>query len=119
MVRSRGQRTSDVVIGEIVDLRRRGFRFIALADDNFYPVSLTDLRLAEQQGNTARVSELKGIRAERFELMDKLAELPNDMVFFTQITMEAGEDTAISRRDAQGATSRARWSAWNRSPPKD
>ena len=100
-------RTSDVVVREIVDLRRRGFRFIALADDNFYPVSLADLRLAEQQGNTARVAELHGIRAERFELMRKLAELPKDMVFFTQITMEAGEDTeyldAMRRANIKGA----------------
>lgn len=41
------QRSSDVVMEEIVQLRRLGFRFIALADDNFYPVTLTDLRLAE------------------------------------------------------------------------
>ena len=34
------QRASDVVIEEIVQLRRLGFRFIALADDNFYPVTL-------------------------------------------------------------------------------
>src|SRR5665213_746602 len=54
-------RTADVVMSEIVDLRRRGFRFIALADDNFYPVSLEDLRLAKMQGNTARVAELEGI----------------------------------------------------------
>ena len=47
------QRASDVVIEEIVQLRRLGFRFIALADDNFYPVTLTDIRLAEKQGNTA------------------------------------------------------------------
>ena len=32
--------SSDAVIEEIVELRRRGFRFIALADDNFYPVAL-------------------------------------------------------------------------------
>jgi tRNA A37 methylthiotransferase MiaB len=86
------QRASDPVMEEIVDLRRKGFRFIALADDNFYPVSLTDIRLAERQGNEHRVAELKGIRAERFELMERLAELPKDMVFFTQITMEAAED---------------------------
>jgi hypothetical protein len=30
------------VIDEIVNLRQIGFRFIALADDNFYPVTLTD-----------------------------------------------------------------------------
>jgi hypothetical protein len=80
------------VIEEIVQLRRLGFRFIALADDNFYPVTITDLKLAEQQKNTARLNELKALRGERFELMNRLAKLPDDMVFFTQITMEAAED---------------------------
>lgn len=87
------QRASQVVIEEIVQLRRLGFRFIALADDNFYPVTFTDLRLAEEQRNAHRLNELKLIRAERFELMARLAQLPPDMVFFTQITMEAAEDT--------------------------
>jgi radical SAM superfamily enzyme YgiQ (UPF0313 family) len=86
------QRTSDAVIEEIVQLRRTGFRFIALADDNFYPVSLTDIRLAERQQNAHRVAELQEIRRERFELMARLALLPRDTVFFTQITMEAAED---------------------------
>ncbi len=86
------QRSSDVVIEEIVQLRRMGFRFIALADDNFYPVTLTDMRLAEEQHNTERLNELKTIRAERFSLMGRLAQLPSDTVFFTQITMEAAED---------------------------
>ena len=89
------QRSSDVVIEEIVQLRRMGFRFIALADDNFYPVTLTDIRLAEEQHNTQRVNELKAIRDERFELMARLAQLPKDTIFFTQITMEAAEDTAF------------------------
>ena len=87
------QRGSDVVMQEIVQLRRLGFRFIALADDNFYPVTLTDLRLAEEQHNAARLNELRTIRAERFELMARLAQLPADTIFFTQITMEAAEDT--------------------------
>lgn len=86
------QRPSDPVIEEIVELRRRGFRFIALADDNFYPVSLTDIKLAERQNNVGKVATLKAIRSERFELMERLAELPKDMVFFTQITMESAED---------------------------
>ena len=86
------QRPSDVVIEEIVALRRQGFRFIALADDNFYPVSLTDIALAERQGNQHKVEELRAIRAERFELMERLAEMPSDMTFFTQITMESAED---------------------------
>lgn len=86
------QRGLDAVIEEIVQLRRRGFRFIALADDNFYPVSLTDIALAERQNNQQKLSELRTMRNERFELMARLAELPNDMIFFTQITMEAAED---------------------------
>jgi radical SAM superfamily enzyme YgiQ (UPF0313 family) len=89
------QRSVDAVIDEIVDLRRRGFRFIALADDNFYPVALADLAMAERQRNLPRLESLRALRAERFELMERLAELPADMVFFTQITMEAAEDTAF------------------------
>jgi radical SAM superfamily enzyme YgiQ (UPF0313 family) len=86
------QRSSDAVIEEIVELRRLGFCFIALADDNFYPVTLSDLRLAKRQNNSARLHELESMRAERFELMSRLAKLPPDMCFFTQITMEAAED---------------------------
>ena len=89
------QRRVDVVVEEILDLRRRGFRFVALADDNFYPVTLTDLAMAERQGNVVRLEQLRALRTERFELMDRLAQLPSDMVFFTQITMEAAEDTAF------------------------
>ena len=101
------QRLSDVVIQEIVELRRLGYRFIALADDNFYPVTLTDIKLAEKQGNVDRVAELTGLRAERFELMEKMSKLPADMIFFTQITMEAAEDTdfldAMKRANIKGA----------------
>ena len=101
------QRASDGVIDEIVQLRRKGFRFIALADDNFYPVTLTDLRLARQQGNVERIAELESIRAERFVLMARLAELPKDMVFYTQITMEAAEDVdflkAMNKARIKGA----------------
>jgi Radical SAM superfamily len=86
------QRSSDAVMEEVVQLRRLGFRFIALADDNFYPVTLTDLKLAQQQNNVERLNELKAIRGERFELMARLAQLPKDTILFTQITMEAGED---------------------------
>jgi radical SAM superfamily enzyme YgiQ (UPF0313 family) len=100
-------READPVIEEIVQLRRMGYRFIALADDNFYPVTLTDIKLAERQGNAERVTELKALRAERFRLMDKLAQLPKDMVFFTQITMEAAEDldflAAMKKANIKGA----------------
>ena len=101
------QRASDAVIEEVVQLRRLGFRFVALADDNFYPVTLTDLDLASRQQNDHRLAELKAIREERFELMSKLAMLPDDMVFFTQITMEAAEDAdfldAMRRARIKGA----------------
>ena len=89
------QRSSDAVIEEIVELRRMGYRFIALADDNFYPVTLADIALAEQQNNTSRVAELRRLRRERFEFMDRLADLPPDTILFTQITMEAAEDPAF------------------------
>jgi radical SAM superfamily enzyme YgiQ (UPF0313 family) len=86
------QRAVDAVVEEIVELRRRGYRFVVLADDNFYPVTLTDIAMVERQRNWARVEQLRALRAERFELMTRLAKLPRDMVFYTQITMEAAED---------------------------
>jgi radical SAM superfamily enzyme YgiQ (UPF0313 family) len=101
------QRQYQSVIDEIVELRRMGFRFIALADDNFYPVTLTDLRLAREQNNIAKLEELTAIRRERFQLMEELAKLPKDMVFYTQITMEAGEDVeyldAMRKANIKGA----------------
>jgi radical SAM superfamily enzyme YgiQ (UPF0313 family) len=101
------QRRFQSVVDEIVALRRLGFRFIALADDNFYPVTFTDLRLAKEQNNLARLEELTAIRAERFHLMEELAKLPKDMVFYTQMTMEAGEDVvfldAMKKANIKGA----------------
>ena len=85
-------RSADAVVREVVELRRMGFRFIALADDNFYPVTLKDLEMAARRADPRRLEELKAMRAERFELMRRLAQLPSDLVFFTQITMEAAED---------------------------
>ena len=100
------QRASDIVVQEIVELRRKGFRFILLADDNFYPVTQHDVELEERR-NGARLEVLKAIRAERFELLDRLAELPHDMVFLTQITMEAADDDeyldAMKRANVKGA----------------
>ena len=100
-------READPVVEEIVELRRMGYRFIALADDNFYPVTLTDIELARRQNNEGRVSELQRLRADRFRLMEQLANLPSDMVFYTQITMEAAEDpqflTAMRKANIKGA----------------
>jgi radical SAM superfamily enzyme YgiQ (UPF0313 family) len=101
------QRHVDRVLDEIVALRRRGFRFIALADDNFYPVTLEDLRMASRRQDPGQLQRLQATRAERFELMEALAKLPSDTVFFTQITMEAAEDPefldAMRRAHIKGA----------------
>jgi radical SAM superfamily enzyme YgiQ (UPF0313 family) len=97
----------DQVLDEVVELRRRGFRFIALADDNFYPVTLEDLRMASRRADRSNLERLQAIRAERFELMEALAQLPEDTVFYTQITMEAAEDPefldAMRRAHIRGA----------------
>jgi radical SAM superfamily enzyme YgiQ (UPF0313 family) len=101
------QRASDVVLEEVVQLRRMGFRFILLADDNFYPVTKRDLDLAALQRDAARLEALTAIRNERFELMDRLSRLPPDTMFFTQITMEAADDPeylrAMKRARVKGA----------------
>jgi tRNA A37 methylthiotransferase MiaB len=83
------QRAVDMVVREIV------FRFIALADDNFYPVTVEDLAMARRRKDQTRLRELEALRRERFDLMAALAQLPGDTVFFTQITMEAAEDPAF------------------------
>jgi radical SAM superfamily enzyme YgiQ (UPF0313 family) len=86
------QRGVDRVVREVVELRRLGFKFIALADDNFYPVTLEDLAAARRRSDPTRLRELEALRQERFDLMAELAKLPGDLVFYTQITMEAAED---------------------------
>jgi hypothetical protein len=100
-------RSVDDVVEEIVALRRLGFRFIALADDNFYPVTLEDLRMAARRKDDAQLRALQAIRDERLELMARLEQLPDDMVFYTQITMEAAEDPeylqAMRRAHIRGA----------------
>jgi hypothetical protein len=75
-------------------------------------VTLTDLRLAEEQNNTARLNELKAILAERFTLMRRLIQLPPDTIFFTQITMEGAEDPEFLNA-CRGRTLRALLSGWN------
>jgi hypothetical protein len=101
------QRHVERVVDEIVDLRRRGFRFIVLADDNFYPVTLEDLRMAGRRQDRSHLDQLTAIRAERFALMAALEFLPADTVFLTQITMEAAEDPefldAMRRAHIRGA----------------
>ena len=49
------QRGVSGVVREIVELRRQGFRFILLADDNFYPVTLQDLEQAKRRAEIPAV----------------------------------------------------------------
>ena len=101
------QRAVEAVVREVVALRRKGFRFIVLADDNFYPVTRADLAAADRRSDKRHFDELTALRQERFELMAQLEQLPADTVFFTQITMEAAEDpeflTAMRRARIRGA----------------
>ena len=63
--------------------------------------------MARRRADKTRLHELEALRAERFELMAQLEQLPDDIVFFTQITMEAAEDTefldAMKRAHIRGA----------------
>ncbi len=101
------QRRVTEVVREVVELRRMGFRFILLADDNFYPVTLADLAAARRRADGTQLATLMALREERFELMKRLEALPSDMVFYTQITMEAAEDleflAAMRRARIRGA----------------
>ncbi len=101
------EREVDEVIREIVELRRLGFRFILLADDNFYPVTMDDLKAAARRHDPRWLDELTAIRNQRMALMAELARLPEDLVFYTQITMEAAEDEgfldAMHRARIRGA----------------
>jgi len=91
------QRPIEAVIGEVVALRRLGYRFIALADDNFYSVSLRDLQKADRRGDKSHYTKLLSLRRERFRLMEQLSQIDGDIICFTQITMEAAEDEEFLR----------------------
>ena len=111
--RTDGQKPRHATVGrgrrsEIVELRRKGFRFIVLADDNFYPVTLADSRMAAARADKQHAARRwPRCDEERFELMAALEQLPDDMVFYTQITMEAAEDPefleAMRRARIRGA----------------
>jgi hypothetical protein len=63
--------------------------------------------MAARRQDRSQLERLQAIRAERFALMEGLAQLPDDTVFFTQITMEAAEDPefldAMRRAHIKGA----------------
>lgn len=83
-------RANDAIVQEVKYLYQAGFRVVLFADDNFYPYTLHDI-------NEARSEEQRRViehgRHDRLELLAQLAaEIPDDMKFVTQITMEVAED---------------------------
>ena len=83
-------RANDGIIQEVQELHRAGFRVVMFADDNFYPYTRKDIanaRTAEDRHT------LEAGLEKRFDLLNRLAEeVPKDMNFFTQITMEVADD---------------------------
>lgn len=83
-------RNNDLIIQELLYLHSQGFRLIMLADDNFYPYTLQDIREAK---SPERRKTLETGMAERYDLMERLSrEVPKEVTFYTQITMEVGDD---------------------------
>ncbi len=98
-------RTNDGIVAEAQYLYRAGFRFIMFADDNFYPYTRDDIANAR---NPAERERLEAGMAQRFDLLKRLAEeTPEDLFFFTQITMEVADDpeylAAMKRAGLAGA----------------
>src|SRR5206468_916109 len=59
------------------------------------PVEWTEPRSSRAGGICCRRAATCGHRCRRCALMARLSRLPDDMVFYTQITMEAAEDPAF------------------------
>ena len=83
-------RANDGIIQEVQELHRAGFRVVMFADDNFYPYTRKDI------ANARTAEDRRTLEAgleKRFDLLNRLAEeVPKDMNFFTQITMEVADD---------------------------
>lgn len=98
-------RTNDAIIEELKQLYKAGFRLVMFADDNFYPYTREDIANARSAGKKL---ELEAGMEQRFDLLERLAtEIPSDMRFCTQITMEVADDpeylAAMKRAHVTGA----------------
>lgn len=83
-------RANDSIMEEIQYLYRAGFRLVFFADDNFYPYTLEDIAQARSVEDRTRLET--GMQ-QRLDLLGRLAsEVPSDMFFCTQITMEVADD---------------------------
>jgi radical SAM superfamily enzyme YgiQ (UPF0313 family) len=98
-------RANDAILAELHSLYRAGFRLVFFADDNFYPHTRADIEASRSPEARRTIEEG---REERLELLHRLAtELPPDMHFCTQITMEVADDpefmAAMKRGRIEGA----------------
>lgn len=98
-------RANDAIVQEVHQLYRAGFRVVMFADDNFYPYSRADIANAR---NAEQKRSLEAGLAERMDLLNLLAEeVPKDMSFITQITIEVADDpeylAAMKRAHVAGA----------------
>jgi radical SAM superfamily enzyme YgiQ (UPF0313 family) len=83
-------RATDAILHEVQFLYRAGFRLVMFADDNFYPYTLEDIA---QKRSPELSQRARAGREERLQLLDRLAQdVPRDMHFCTQITMEVADD---------------------------
>ncbi len=81
---------NDAILLELKYLYAAGFRVVLLADDNFYPYTLEDIKNADSE---ERAQELQAGYDGRLELLERIAEeIPNDMRFCTQVTLEVAEN---------------------------
>jgi len=83
-------RTNDAILQELRFLYKAGFRTVLFADDNFYPYTLESI----ENARTEEDRELqKAGYGNRLELLERLVtEIPDDMKYVTQITMEVADD---------------------------
>ena len=88
------------IIYELQELYDSGFRLVMFADDNFYPYTLQDISNARSEEERG---ELEAGMQQRLDLMARLSEeIPKEMHFFTQITMEVADDPVYMRAMRKG-----------------
>ena len=107
------QRTLEKVIDEIIELRRIGFRFTALADDNFYPVTCTDLRLA-RENNLDKLESLTAIRSRAIPADGGVGEAAERTWCSSPDHDGIGRGHGILWTLCGGRISRAPWWEWRR-----
>ena len=95
-------RASDAVIEEIVELRRKGFRFIALADDNFYPVAMNDLRMADRRADKTTLNNLKADPRRALRADGAAGQAAQRHGLLHADHDGGGRRSGVPRRDAQG-----------------